>query len=330
MSQKHSEANVEDRVIQSVPPVPRGVWYYVRGNLRRMPRLVNLEITKRCNARCTFCACWHEGKSEELDDYAPVIKKFKPVVVSVSGGEPLMRKDCAELMRKLRPYCHYLGIITNGALLNDKTARALADAGVNHISISLDYFGAKHDEMRQVKGLYDHLATTIPRLAAKGYRLVLNTVIMESNLEQILPLAYQAKEWGVAVSYSSYCSLKKDDRDGMIGAQRYTQLKHIVDEIKVLKRKLGNIKNSDYYLDGIPRYFRDGSMGNCKAGIRWVQVTPDGYVKQCSELPNLCHFSEYTRKLAKPTECSRCWYTCRGEAEASPLEPRRLWELIKA
>ncbi len=308
----------------------RGFWYFARCNVRRMPRLVNLEITKRCNAKCDFCPYWQDGEHRELDDYAPVIKKFKPVVVSVTGGEPLMRKNYAAIIKGIRPYCHYLGMVTNGTMLNERSARTLVEAGVNHISVSLDYLGSQHDDVRRVSGLYDHLSRTLPALAAKGYRIVLNTIIMESNLEQVLPIAYQAKEWGVHVSYSAYCTLKKDDHNEMVRAQRYAQLVHIVDELKGLKRTMGTIKNSDYYLDGIAPYFRDGGKSNCRAGYRWLQITPDGYIQQCSELPRLCHFTEYRRGALRPAACTKCWYTCRGEAEAQPLKPSRLWELIKA
>jgi len=308
----------------------RGFWYYLRGNLRRTPRLVNLEVTKRCNAKCNFCPYWQEKAGEELADYAPVIKKFKPVVVSVTGGEPLMRKDCVDIIRGIRPYCHYIGFITNGRLLTEPKARELVGAGVDHISISLDDLGTQHDEMRQIKGLYDHLSNLVPDLASRGYRIIFNTVIMESNLNQILPIAYKAQEWGVQVSYSAYCDIKNDDKDNMVRAKRYTQLMGVVDELKRFKQSLGNVKNSDYYLNGIAPYFRDGVRPNCRAGYRWVQVAPDGHVQQCSELPKICHFSEYSRKVIKPVTCAKCWYTCRGEAEANPLKPSRLWEFINA
>ncbi|MFH0800561.1 MAG: radical SAM protein [Pseudomonadota bacterium] len=298
--------------------------------MRRSPLLVNLEFTKHCNARCSFCTCWQADSAGELADYGPVIRKFKPVVVSVSGGEPLLRKNYAELLKGIRPCCHYLVIITNGALLNAHSAEKLHDAGVDQICVSLDFLGKKHDENRQVEGLYDHLASTIPALTKAGCRIVLNTVIMESNLGEVLPIAYRAKEWGAMLSYSAYCALKSDSDDGMVRAGRYTQLIGIVDEIRKLKRKLGHIKNSDYYLKALPAYFRDGSMPGCRAGYRWLQVTPDGYVQQCSELPRLCHYTEFTREKLKPAVCTKCWYTCRGEAEASHLKPGRLIELIRA
>ena len=321
--------NIE-KIDHRAPNPMRGFLYYLRCNVRRMPRLVNLEVTKRCNAKSDFCPYWQEQAGEELADYAPVIKKFKPVVVSVTGGEPLMRKDCYDIVRGIRPHCHYIGFITNGRLLDEDKARELVKCGVDHISTSLDYLGEKHDRMRGVKGLYDHLSDLVPTLASKGYRIVLNTVIMESNLDQILPIAYKAQEWGVQVSYSAYCDIKNDDTDNMVRSKRYTQLVGVVDELKKLKRDLRSVKNSDYYLDGIAPYFRDAARPNCRAGYRWVQVAPDGHVQQCSELPKVCHFSEYSRRKIKPVKCAKCWYTCRGEAEAHPLKPSRLWELIKA
>ncbi|RLB09321.1 MAG: hypothetical protein DRG59_02735, partial [Deltaproteobacteria bacterium] len=52
---------------------------------------INLEVTKRCNARCDFCDYWKEPRGIELDDYVPVIKHLKPLSVSLTGGEPLLR-----------------------------------------------------------------------------------------------------------------------------------------------------------------------------------------------------------------------------------------------
>lgn len=314
---------------QNTPSI-RGLLYYARCKLFGRPTLLNLELTKLCNARCTFCACWKVGLSGELDDYSPIIKKFRPVVVSVSGGEPLLRKGYPEILKKLRPYCHFLSIITNGLLLNEDSAKKLVDSGVNQISVSLDYLGARHDEERHVKGLYDHISKMVPMLTRKGYKIALNTIIMESNLDEIISIAHRAAEWGATISFSAYCSLKRNDTNGMVKEERYKHLLQVVDEIKKIKRSVGHVKNSDHYLKILPAYFRDGEVPNCKAGYRWFQVTPDGCIQQCSELPILCHYTEFSKKLLKPATCSKCWYTCRGEAEASPLVPRRLIELIRS
>jgi MoaA/NifB/PqqE/SkfB family radical SAM enzyme len=317
--------------IEHPRPSPfRGAWYYLRCKTRKMPSLLNLEITKRCNARCSFCSCWQVDSRGELADYSPIVQRFQPVVVSVSGGEPLLRKDHKELLARLRPHCHYLVLITNGALLDERRARGLVEAGVDQICVSLDYLGTRHDEVRQIEGLYAHLSETIPALAAAGYRVALNTIIMESNLGEVLPIVHRAKEWGAMISLSAFCALKRSSKEGMIEPRRMSQLVSVVEEVRRLKGTLGHIKNSDYYLRSIPRYFRDGFVPNCKAGFNWVQVTPDGYIQQCSELPRVCHYSDYDRRSMKPVACAKCWYACRGEAEAQPLAPQRLMELLRS
>jgi len=194
----------------------------------------------------------------------------------------------------------------------------------------LDFLSDKHDNARRIKGLYDHISSVVPQLARDGFRMSLNTVIMESNLDDIIPLAHKAKEWNVDISYSSYCSLKSGDNDEMVMNKRFERLDAIVGELVSLKRTLGNIKNSDYYLKRIPVYFRRGSMPGCRAGYRWFQVTPDGYVQQCSELPKICRYDEFDRGKIRPTACTKCWYACRGEVEANHFEPRRLLELLKS
>ncbi len=306
-----------------------GAFYYLRCKARKMPVLVNIEFTKHCNAKCSFCACWQVESKGELTDYSPVVKKFKPLVCSVSGGEPLLRKNYAELLAGIRPHCHYLIIITNGAKLNRESAEKLAGAGVNQISVSLDYLSSQHDENRKIEGLYEHIAKTVPELTALGHNIVLNTIIMESNLDEIVPIAHRAKEWGAHVSFSSFCTLKKDTDAGMVKRERQSQLISVIKELKHLKKTMGHIKNSDYYLDAVPEYFLHGRVASCKAGYNWLQVTPDGHIQQCSELPRICHYTEFREEKRRPTKCTKCWYTCRGESEASPFRMGRLMELLR-
>ena len=319
-----------DKIVHRKPSWLRGFYYFMRCKAKGAVPLINLEFTKRCNAQCSFCQYWQLESPNELDDYGPIISRFRPVVVSISGGEPLTRKNYPDLIRSIRPHTHYISLITNGALLNDESAKKLVDAGVDHISVSLDYLTPRHDEARRIEGLYEHLSGTIPDLAAKGYRLSLNTIIMESNLDQILPLAYRAKEWGVSISFSAYCTLKIDDDGQMIRQKRLKQLGEIVAELVRLKRVLGNIRNSDFYLQRIPDYFKNGMVRHCRAGLKWLQVTPDGYIQQCAELPRICYHADFKKELVVSPACSKCWYTCRGEAEAPQLTPKRFLEFMRS
>jgi len=311
------------------PPAWRGLYYYLGCVIRRRPNWVNIEVTKRCNAKCNHCSYWEDKSPPELSDYTGVVKAFRPVVLSLSGGEPLVRKDLADVIRKFRPYCHYVALVTNGILLNIARAEELFDAGVNQLSVSLDFLNDKHDVLRGVPGLFEKIRKTVPALAAKGYNMTFNTVIMETNLDEIVPLALAARDWGVAISFSTYCNLKNKNSDHDILNGSLAKLEGIIKELKEIKKSYKHIKNSDYYLDRIVQFARNGEIPHCKAGKRWVQVTPDGYLQPCSELPRYCNYDEYARDKVPEVACAKCWFACRGEAEANPLAPGRLVELIK-
>lgn len=312
------------------PPKWRGFAYYLRCKIQHRPYLVNLEFTKLCNAKCFFCHCWQVESPNELQDYGPVIERFRPVLCSVSGGEPLLRKNYAELLKGIRPWCHYLMIITNGALLNEESAEKLRWAGVDQITISLDYLSKKHDEVRKIDGLFEHISKTAPLLVSKGYKVCFNSIIMESNMDQILPLARQAKEWGCTISFSSFCTLKANEVSEMVQQKKLKELTETVSELKAMKKKNRHIKNSFYYLDHIIPYFRDGGVGGCKAGHTFIQVTPDGYIQRCAEMPRMAHYSQYWPTDVGKTLCTKCWYGCRGETEAPALSLTRLQDMLRA
>lgn len=312
------------------PPRWRGFVYYLRCKLTHRPYLVNVEFTKLCNAKCFFCHCWQLESPHELQDYGPVIQRFRPVLCSVSGGEPMLRKNYPDLLKKMRPWCHYMMIITNGALVNEDSAEKLKWAGVDQITISLDYLSKKHDEVRKIDGLFEHISTVAPKLRSKGYKICFNSIIMESNLDEILPLARKALEWDCFISFSSFCTLKANEESEWVRDEKMKQLAEIVAELKEMKRRRRHIKNSAYYLDHIIPYFRDGGVADCKAGHNFIQITPDGYVQRCSEMPRMAHYTEYWPTQVGQTLCTKCWYGCRGETESNPITPSRLRDLLQA
>lgn len=303
---------------------------YIWTKFKRRPIFLNLEVTKRCNARCKHCDYWKGPHEPELNDYVPVIQKINPLILSFTGGEPLIRKDIFDLIQNIKEKrgLVYLTLVTNGALLNLEKARKLKKAGIDQLSISLDFLDERHDQTRGIKGLFAHLSNLLPDLSLIGFdNVVLNTVIMESNLDQITCIAEQAWRWGVRVSYSTYCDMKNNDRSLFVPHENLDKLKKIVAQLVQYKSSLGNINNSTYYLERIPLYFEKGKIDGCLAGKRWLQVTPDGHLKPCSELPPLGYFEDYPLPQKK-IFCQSCWYSCRGEAQA-PLTLRRLKEIIE-
>jgi MoaA/NifB/PqqE/SkfB family radical SAM enzyme len=300
--------------------------------LRSSPRVLYVEVTKRCNAFCDFCPYWQTHRRDELADYSPIVQKLKPFCVTFTGGEPLLRRDIAHLVRRVtavepRPYT---ALLTNAWLLSVEKARALREAGLEQVSISLDYLGAEHDAQRGLPGLYSRIAGRMDDLRAVGFdRIVINTVIMESNVDTVVDLARETARWGVLQSFSCYSTLKTDSEGELVGAERLGALERTIARLKRMKRDTGHIISSDHYLDGVVRYFAGGGRigPRCtSAGRSFFHIDPWGFVKICPEFSPYAHWTEMGEKRPPLHDCTRCWYGCRGENEA-PLTIKRLRDL---
>ena len=168
--------------------------YLVGGGLLN----INLEVTKRCNARCDFCDYWKEKTVPELKDYVPVIKKLKPLSVSLTGGEPLLRKDLTDIIASLRQNLGFLfiSLITNGALLTKERGVELWKAGLDELSISLDYLDERHDRERGIPGLTKHILAVVPQLKTAGVKLCFNIVVKKNTYQEIPQILSQVSEDG--------------------------------------------------------------------------------------------------------------------------------------
>ena len=297
--------------------------YLVRGGLLN----INLEVTKRCNARCNFCDYWKEKTSPELKNYVPVVNRLKPLSVSLTGGEPLLRKDLTQLIASLRQNFGFLfiSLITNGSLLTLERGLDLWKAGLDEFSISVDYLDERHDQDRGLPGLTEHILSVAPQLKASGVNMCFNIVIKKENYREVPQILSQTAKMGIKVSLSTYNCWRVNNESHMIEKDELQALKSVIKEIKNLSKQLGNLTTSEYYLDNIPEFFEKRGIPGCTAGLNWVQVTPDGMIKRCSDHPIALHFSEWHKKFFKPTNCNRCWYSCRGAAQ----EPWTLRRFIK-
>ena len=300
--------------------------YLARGGLFN----INLEVTKRCNARCDFCDYWKEPRREELTDYVPVIRHLRPLSVSLTGGEPLLRKDLVDIISSIRRSFGfiYISLITNGALLTVKKGMELWEAGLDEFSISLDYMDERHDEERGIKGLTRHILKVAPVLAQKGVNMCFNTVIKRSNFRELPLFSRYVHSLGIKQSFSTYNEWRVGNAEYSIPADELDELKRVLEKLKQIKRELGHIETGEFYFDRIAEFFSTGGIPGCTAGINWVQVTPDGYVKRCSDFPVECHWSEWNKNTFEPTDCTRCWYSCRGAAQ-EPFTFKRLVEMAR-
>ena len=286
---------------------------------------INLEVTKKCNARCDFCNYWKTKNETALIDFVPVIRHLDPISVVLTGGEPLLRNDICEIIKEVKKNFPLLrlSMISNGILLTEKLAEQLFESGLDQLSLSLDFLDNRHDLNRGRNGLAQHILKTAPLIRSKGMNLCLNTVVMKENLDSLEDIAIWAYEHNINISYSTYSALKNRNKSHLVSAVDLQKTIDIINRLIDLKNSLGNISNSRYYLKNIPVFFQNSEINNCQAGLKWVQVTPEGNIKRCSEHSIRCNWKEYNRNTFAKTKCNACWFGCRGESQA-PFQLSRL------
>lgn len=304
---------------------------YARLRLRRRPVLVTFEVTMRCNARCGFCDYWRtpgERKAEELASFADAARTFDPLIVTFSGGEPLLRPDLEELVGAVDGAVRWkwMTLITHGAMLTPERARALWDAGITQFSVSLDYLDGRHDAARGIPGLAARILANAERIRAAGMTVRFNTVIRDDNLDAVMPLVRAAAAMRVGVNLSVYTDFKNGNRQHLLRPEHHARVDALVRELLTFKRRRrGIISNSDHYLERIPRWVRGEMTEPCHSGRDTVHIDPYGGIRRCPDFPADGHWREYAGYA--PIACDRCYYACRGEAQA-PLRADRFLDLL--
>lgn len=288
---------------------------------RRRPVLLNLEVTMRCNAHCSFCDYWKTPSSErqrEYADFATIARRFSPMIITFTGGEPTLRRDLEDIVRSVRQATRftYLQVITHGGMLTLARAQSLWDAGIDQFNISLDYLDGRHDKARGIPGLTARILDVVPRMRSAGIGGVrFNTVIKNDNLDQIIPIVEKAAALGGGVNFSVYTASKNGNADYQLQDIDPVKVQDVVDELLAWKkRRRGVITNSDYYLEQIPRYVRGEMTEPCQSGSTTIHIDPQGHVRRCPDFKPDGPWEQY--RGYKAIDCNACYYACRGEAQA--------------
>ena len=215
-----------DRIIPiiraSLPPardlaaLPQGELFDLR---RRRVRDLRISVTDRCNFRCVYCMPKevfgddHVYLSrrqllsfEEIERVARVFVDLGVEKIRITGGEPLLRRHIENLIEQLAKLPVEITLTTNGSLLAKK-ARALKDAGLHRVTVSLDGIAdAAFKRMNDVDYAVGDVLEGIAAAAAVGLAPIkVNCVVKRgANDDQILPLARHFRHSGHILRFIEY------------------------------------------------------------------------------------------------------------------------------
>jgi MoaA/NifB/PqqE/SkfB family radical SAM enzyme len=304
----------------------RGAKNYFRG----YPVIASIEVTHGCTAACRHCNLagpLPDERRASPREYAELLRAVgSPPYVQISGGEPLSRPDVFDVIRAVKGTdpVPVIIFVTNGSLLDVTTYQRLLEAGVDRISVSLDFPDERHDAFRRSPGLFRHLSEVLPEIARQhggGCRVALNTAITKANFADVVDIAHVARGWGVGLSYSAYTTTKNGDASLMLSADDTRALAGLMDEVIALKAKGLNILNPPSLLKRTVRYFEDGKIPHCGAGKRFLVIRPDGALIPCSSFQHARYPSVAAmRAFVDQNECGACYVAIRAYVDRKPHE----------
>ena len=260
---------------------------------------LRISVTDRCNIRCFYCMPETGVKFQPRDQMLTFeeIERFVRIAVTLgvrklrlTGGEPLLRKDLAKLIRKLSAIegIEDLALTTNGVLLTEQ-AQELYDAGLRRINVHLDTLDRERFKQITRRDDFDRVLQGIETCRRMGYGPIkINAVAVKNLVEpDIVPLARYGRERGIEIRYIEFMPL---DSQGLWDRGRVLLAD---DMIEMLAREIGplcEIPDADPRAPATEYEFEDGGgrVGfiasvsrpfclNCNR----IRLTADGKFRYC-------------------------------------------------
>ena len=294
------------------------------GAIESMPKPLGLlaELTHRCPLGCPYCSnpLALEPRSDELDT-ATWARVFREAVslgvlqVHLSGGEPAARRDLVEITAAAHQASLYTNLITSAVGLTPKTLAALAEAGLDHVQISIqDSEAASADRIAGYEGAFARKRALASEVVWLKLPLTVNTVVHRANIERVTEMVEQAIELGasrVEIAHVQYYGWALKNRASLMPTR--DQVERAVGQIEALRARHSGVIVIDAVVPDYHARYPKPCLGGW--GRRSLNVTPSGKVLPChaaETIPELEFWSVREHTLSEIWEVSPAFRAFRG------------------
>jgi AdoMet-dependent heme synthase len=313
---------------------------------KRTPVYVQFAVSKYCNLTCRKCQAAISRKNEreldlkEIDRLAGILEKLSVGIVVLSGGEPLLREDIADVVRIFTGKGFTVRMQTNGQLATEEKVKELIRAGLREVTLSLDTLESeKQDWINNCAGSWEKTIQAIAifskLLPVKGNVIGVNTVVSKLNIEEIPSIVEFITSMGL---YSSLIPIhiSSDNNTDFIIRRNAPEFKlpesdsglidKIYEKLINMKKKRYHIHNSFKFLKESREFLKYGRISwPCDSPYLYFSISPEGYFLPCVDLKGTKSildndFLEVFRSNAfknnirnEVRNCPGCFYACYPE-----------------
>lgn len=278
------------------------------------PREVNLELTHRCNLKCKMCGVWIKGVDSSLQEltaaeYLDLFQQMKNIgvrLVTLTGGEPFIRKDLFDIVEAAKSKGLICNVFTNGTLIDDLAVERIFGYGIDKIIVSIDGLGPIHDSIRGVSGAFDKAIGALSNVVAerrsrdkKKPELDIHMTLLNENVGDITQLSILCQRLGVNFSFQPYSESNEQaveqtlSQVETIRSLRYMPhdetLRFSEEDIRQIRREVAQLPVTFYtrllssFTDEDLRYGVI-SIKKCYITRNFMMVDPYGNVFPCTNL----------------------------------------------
>ncbi len=262
----------------------------VRLDGKGQPLWLVVELTYRCPLKCPWCSnpVDYEGcHDNELstDEWKRVLREGRELgalQLGFTGGEPMLRDDLEELVGEASRLGYYTNLITSGVGLNETRLKALKEAGLNQIQLSLQSSDRELTDTLVGARTFDLKIEVARMIKAYGFPMVLNVPVFRQNADQTAEILALAEDIGVDylefanIQYYNWAMLNREE---LLPSRE--QLERAEKAVQEARERVGD-KMTIYFV--IPDYFEERPKA-CMNGWGSIHLTiaPDGAALPCQE-----------------------------------------------
>jgi AdoMet-dependent heme synthase len=242
-----------------------------------------------------------ELSTEECFKVIDDIAAFAPECLTIlTGGEPLLRRDILEIVRRAAERGLWVVVGTNGVSITENVARRLAEAGARGLSLSLDALDPdRHDRFRMVRGAWRNTVDGAEILNRTRLPFIVQTTAGSHNLGELDAIADFAHDRLGAKVWNLYF-LVPTGRGQFVSDMTPAQYDEVLASLYRIQRKYDRrmlvnakcaphfiktvLENAESEIDPKMRTY-SGGAGGCPAGTHYMGIRPNGDVTPCPYLP---------------------------------------------